>query len=64
MRAVSLMIRKSQQSAMSEPPATAAPCTWAMVGLRERHKAMKSWVLRHMPAKSSVGSQGISWPPE
>ena len=26
------------------PPATAAPCTWAMVGLGQRHRLMKSSV--------------------
>jgi len=32
-----------------------------MVGLYERHRAMKSWVLRYIISKSSIGSHGISW---
>jgi len=33
---------------MSLPPATACPCTLAIVGLLQRHSAMKSSVLRFM----------------
>ena len=63
MRASSAMTRKSQQRAMSEPPATAAPWTRAMVGFDARHRLMKSWVFLHMPVKSRVGSQGMSCDP-
>jgi hypothetical protein len=44
MRASSAITSRSQHSAMSLPPATAWPCTIAIVGLRQRHKAMKSSV--------------------
>jgi hypothetical protein len=50
MRASSAITSRSQHSAMSLPPATAAPCTWAMVGLALRHRLMKSSLLRFMKA--------------
>jgi hypothetical protein len=48
MRASSAITSRSQHSAMSLPPATAAPCTLAMVGLALFHSVMKSSVLRFM----------------
>jgi hypothetical protein len=50
MRASSAITSRSQHSAMSLPPATACPCTLAMVGFGLRHKAMKSSVFRFMYA--------------
>jgi len=40
----------SEHSAISEPPATAKPCTLAMTGRWLRHSDMNSSVLRIMKA--------------
>src|SRR5262249_23566751 len=56
----SAITMRSQQSAMSLPPATAGPCTRAMVGLNDRHRDMKSRVFWFIMKKSAIGSQG-SW---
>ena len=40
MRASSLMITRSAQSAMSLPPPTHQPCTWAITGLGARQMLM------------------------
>src|SRR5450830_818695 len=44
------MITMSQHNAISLPPATAYPCTLAIVGLEHLHSAMKSSVLRFIKA--------------
>jgi hypothetical protein len=50
MRASSAITSRSQHSAMSLPPATAWPCTFAIVGFALRQRLMKSSVLRFMKA--------------
>lgn len=52
---------RSGHSAMSDPPATAKPCSLQITGLLARYSDMKCWVLRHMRAKTSSATQGICW---
>ena len=48
MRADSFITIRSQKSAMSLPPATASPLTFATTGFEQRHNDMKLSVQRRM----------------
>jgi hypothetical protein len=50
MRASSAITIMSEQSAMSEPPATAKPCTLQITGRLERNRLMNWLVLSDMAA--------------
>ncbi len=57
MRASSAITSRSQQSAMSVPPATQKPCTLHTVGLSEWKRDMKPRRLRLIICQSTTGSQ-------
>ena len=78
MRASSLATTRSAHSAMSLPPPTHQPCTWAITGLGERHIDMnfgtgptlgavaitKSLPGSHSPSVVSASSQWWKPPPK
>ena len=63
MRASSAITSRSEQSAMSVPPATQKPCTLQTTGLSEWNRLMKPRRLRLIICQSVTGSQGSlgSW---
>ena len=60
-RASSLAITRSAHSAMSLPPPTHQPCTWAITGFGARHRLMNFGTGPRLavvaPMKSLPGSQ-------